>query len=363
VDDVQSPISGLIVHRAHVVDGEVKVGAGVRATVDTERRKAISRSHTATHMVHKAIREALGDTATQAGSENSPGRFRFDFHAAAAMPASALRDVEARVNSLLIEDLEVRAEVMTQDQARKAGAMALFGEKYGDEVRVISVGEWTRELCGGTHAPTSGQLGMVRLLGEGSIGSGVRRVEALVGLDAYDFAAREHVLVSQLTEALKVRPEELGDRVASLVAQLRDATKEIDAMRAAGVLARSAGLAAGAGDVFGVQVVAHDVGEVAADDLRSLALDVRGRIPADRPAVIALVGAAKGRPVLVVATNEEGRRWGLAAGDLVKRASAVLGGGGGGSAEIAQGGGSDLSRVGDALRRLEHAVGEVVTQR
>jgi alanyl-tRNA synthetase len=249
-----------------VLSGEVKVGAPVRATVDVDRRKAISRSHTATHMVHKAIREALGDTATQAGSENSPGRFRFDFHASAALPASALRDVEQRVNSLLIEDLEVRADVMTQEEARAAGAMALFGEKYGDAVRVISVGDWTRELCGGTHAPSSGQLGMVRLLGEGSIGSGVRRVEALVGADAYDFAAREHVLVAQLTEALKVRPEELPERVAGLVTQLRDATRQIDTMRAKSLLTASAGLIAGARDVFGVRVVSHDAGEVAADD-------------------------------------------------------------------------------------------------
>jgi alanyl-tRNA synthetase len=361
VTDVQSPIPGLIVHRSRVVSGEVKVGAGVRAEIDVERRKAISRSHTATHMVHKAIREALGDTATQAGSENSPGRFRFDFHASSAMPASALRDVEARVNSLLLEDLEVRAEVMTQEQARAAGAMALFGEKYGDAVRVISVGDWTRELCGGTHAPRSGQLGMVRLLGEGSIGSGIRRVEALVASDAYAFSAREHILLSQLTEALKVRPEELPDRVAALVAQLRDAQKEIDTMRAGQVLAAAARLAENPTEVFGVQVVTHDAGEVTADDLRALALDVRGRLAADRPGVVVVGGVAKGRPQVVVATNEEGRRWGVSAADLVKLATRVLGGGGGGSPEVAQGGGTDVSALAEALRRVEHSVGETVT--
>jgi alanyl-tRNA synthetase len=363
IQDVQTPITGLVVHRGRVVSGEVKVGATARAAVDIERRKAISRSHTATHMVHKAIREALGDTATQAGSENSPGRFRFDFHANAALPGSALRDVEARVNALLVEDLEVRAEVMTQEQARAAGAMALFGEKYGDRVRVISVGEWTRELCGGTHAARSSQLGMVRLLGEGSIGSGVRRVEALVGADAYAFAAREHVLVSQLTEALKVRPEELPDRVASLVAQVREATKEIDAMRAGQVLAGAGRLAEQPTDVFGVQVVTHEAGQVGADDLRALALTVRGRLAPGRPAVVAIGGVAKGRPLVVVATNEEGRRWGISAAELVRTASGVLGGGGGGSAEIAQGGGTDAAKLGEALRRLEHAVGETVTQR
>ena len=195
VRDVQSPIKGLVVHQARVLSGEVILGESAQALVDLDRRRAISRAHTATHMVHKAIREALGDTATQAGSENAPGRFRFDFMASGAVPLSVLSDVEAKVNALLLEDLPVHAEVMTQDEARASGAMALFGEKYGEAVRVVSVGDWARELCGGTHAQRSSQLGLVKLLGEASIGSGVRRVEALVGTDAYDFLAREHAVV------------------------------------------------------------------------------------------------------------------------------------------------------------------------
>ena len=172
VRDVQKPINGVIAHRATVVVGEVMPGALAQAEVDVERRRAISRAHTATHMVHRAIREALGDSATQAGSQNSPGRFRFDFTALQAVPGSVLADVEAKVNTLLVDDLPVTAEVMTQAQAREIGAMALFGEKYGDAVRVVSVGDWARELCGGTHAQRSGQLGLVKLLGESSIGSG-----------------------------------------------------------------------------------------------------------------------------------------------------------------------------------------------
>jgi alanyl-tRNA synthetase len=361
VDDVQSPVTGLIAHRARVLSGELRTGTLAQALVDVERRKAISRSHTATHMVHKAIREALGETATQAGSENAPGRFRFDFHAGSALPMSVLRDVEARVNHLLVEDLEVHAEIMTQEQARAAGAMALFGEKYGDRVRVISVGDWARELCGGTHAARSGQLGLVTLLGEGSIGSGVRRVEALVGTDAYDFAAREHVLVSQLTDTLKARPEELPERVANLVGQLRDAQKEIDRYRAAQVQQAAAEAAQAPRDVFGVNVVTRDAGESAPDDLRTFALDVRGRMPGERPAVVAVGGVVKGRPQLVVVTNEEARRWGLAAGDLVRTGAAVLGGNGGGKPDVAQGGGTEPQRIGDALQRIEHMVGERVT--
>jgi alanyl-tRNA synthetase len=361
VEDVQSPITGLIVHRGRVVSGEVSLGAAAQGLVDIERRKSISRSHTATHMVHKAIREAMGETATQAGSENSPGRFRFDFHSTSPLPVSALRDVEARVNALLAEDLEVRAEVMTQEQARAAGAMALFGEKYGDQVRVISVGDWARELCGGTHAQRSGQVGMVQLLGEGSIGSGVRRVEALVGTDAYQFAAREHVLVSKLTEVLKVRPDELPERVEAMVVQLRDAQRELDKLRAAQVLAAAGELAQRSSDVFGVAVVTHDAGPADAADVRALALDVRGRMAGGQPAVVAVAGVAKERPIVVVATNDEARKWGVRAGELVREAAGVLGGGGGGKDDVAQGGGTDPARIGDALRRIEHAVGERVT--
>ena len=305
---MQSPIKGLIVHRASVLSGEVSTGSAAHALVDIDRRRAISRAHTATHMVHKAIREALGDTATQAGSENAPGRFRFDFNAQSALPASVLSDVEAKVNALLLEDLPVHAEIMTQQQARDSGAMALFGEKYGDAVRVVSVGDWARELCGGTHAQRSGQLGLVKLLGEASIGSGVRRVEALVGTDAYDFLAREHAVVGQLTEALKVRPEELPERVASILGRLKDAEREItDHAPAAGAGRRPGRWSPAPGTSSAVSFIGHDAGTgVGADDLRGLALDLRGRLGNDRPSVVAMAGVAKDRPVVVVATNDAG---------------------------------------------------------
>ncbi|MGH3385104.1 MAG: alanine--tRNA ligase [Nocardioidaceae bacterium] len=359
--DVQSPITGLTVHRARVLTGEVTLGDSVQSLVDIDRRRSISRSHTATHMVHKAFREALGETATQAGSENSPGRFRFDFSASAAVPESVLADVEAKVNDLVLADLGVRAEMMTQDEARRAGAMALFGEKYGDEVRVISVGDWARELCGGTHTERSGQLAVVKLLGESSIGSGVRRVEALVGADAYRFLAREHVLVKQLSDVLKVRPEELPERVHDLVDRLRGAEKDIERIRMQQVLSAGADLAAKATDVYGVSFVGYLADGAGGGDVRKLALDVRGRMPQGAPAVVAIVGTGGGKPALVVALNEPAREWGLSAGDLIKTPSGLLGGSGGGKDDIAQGGGTDVSKVDEALTAIEHAIGERVT--
>jgi alanyl-tRNA synthetase len=356
--DVQSPLDGLIAHRARVLSGEVTLGEAVRSLVDVERRRSISRSHTATHMVHKAFREALGETARQAGSENSPGRFRFDFSATGAVPASVLGDVEARVNELVIDDLAVHAEIMSQDEAIKSGALALFGEKYGDEVRVVSVGDWARELCGGTHAGTSGQLGVVKLLGESSIGSGVRRVEALVGTDAYRFLAREHLLVAQLSGALKARPEELPERVADIVERLRVAEKELERVRVAQLLASAGELAASARDLGGVAYVGHRAPDGAnAGDLRKLALDVRGRI-SDRPAAVAVVGAANGRASVVVAVNDAARERGLSANALVKLAAGALGGSGGGKDDVAQGGGTDVAAADAALKQVAEALTE-----
>ncbi|WP_243059890.1 alanine--tRNA ligase [Nocardioides sp. SR21] len=361
VYDVQSPVTGLVVHKVKVLDGEVTTGLGAHAAVDLERRRSISRAHTATHMVHKAFREALGETATQAGSENAPGRFRFDFSATGAVPASVMDDVEARVNAIVLDDLAVEAEIMSQAEAVKSGAMALFGEKYGDRVRVVSVGDWARELCGGTHAGSSGKLGVIKLLHESSIGSGVRRVEALVGSDAYRFLAREHVLVNQLSEALKVRPEQLPERVNDIVEKLRAAEKEIEKVRVGQLLAAGGELAAGAAKVGPVNVVAHRADGASGGDVRTLALDVRGRLPQGEPGVVVVIGAADGKVSVVAALNDEAQARGLSANDLVRVVGPLVGGKGGGKADVAQGGGTDSSRIDEAVALVSAEVGRVAS--
>ena len=355
--DVQKPIAGLIAHRVKVLDGELQVGVPAIARVDVDRRRSICRAHTATHMVHKAIREALGDTATQAGSENAPGRLRFDFTAAGAVSHGVMGDVEQRINELVIDDLAVDAEVMNINDAMRSGAMALFGEKYGDQVRVVSVGgQWSRELCGGTHAERSGQLGIVKLLGESSIGAGKRRVEALVGTDAYRFLASEHLLVSQLAETLNVRSQDLPDRVGDLVSRLRAAEKEIEQVRVAQLLASAGTIADGARDLGGVSFVGHRTPDGAgAADVRRLALDVRNRLMG-RPSVVTVIGASAGRPSVVITVSDDARARGISANDLVKVAAGALGGSGGGKDDVAQGGGADPLAIDEALRRVEHAV-------
>ena len=355
IDDVQSPVPGLSVHRGRVVSGSIEVGSEAFAEIDIERRHAISRAHTATHMVHKAFREILGETATQAGSENSPGRFRFDFPATGSVPVSVLNDVESRVNTLLLDNLEVTAESMSQAKAKELGAMALFGEKYGDVVRVVSVGDWARELCGGTHVSRSGQLGVIKLLSESSIGAGVRRVEALVGVDAYKFLAREHILLNSLTDLIKgARTEELPERISDLLNKMKEIEKELASVRSAQALSQVGELAKTATVINGISYISAVMADgVSGDDLRKIAIDLRERAT---KSVVALISANDGKPVLVVATDEQARSTGVKAGALVKIGSTVLGGGGGGKDDFAQGGGTDAFKSIEALTAISNAL-------
>jgi alanyl-tRNA synthetase len=338
VYDVQAPVPGLVVHRGEVLSGEVTTGSAVSACVDVQRRRAISRAHTATHLIHRAFRDRLGDTATQMGSENAPGRLRFDFPSPTPVARPTLSEVESLVNDVVMADLTVQAQIMNQEQARSMGAMALFGEKYGDEVRVVSVGDWAHELCGGTHAHRSGQLGVVTFLSEGSIGTGVRRVEALVGTDAYQFLAREHILVSRLGEILKSPAEEIPDRIERLLGALKDAERSLAALRAAQ-------LTASLDDLLGTPTALGDVqvwtftapAGTDANALRDLVLKARGKVPTGAT-VIAGAAEQEGRLAIVVAASPEAVARGVSADRLLKVALEPGAGRGGGKPDLAQGG-------------------------
>jgi alanyl-tRNA synthetase len=355
VADVQSPIEGLSAHRGTVVSGEVHLDDPVLAQVDVTRRRAVARAHSATHLVHAGIRRALGPSAAQAGSLNAPGRLRFDFTSpGGAVPPSVLTDVEQEVNEVLLRSLPVTADVMSMADARREGALAMFGEKYGDAVRVVTIGDYSKELCGGTHVPNSADIGLVKLLSEASIGAGVRRVEALVGLDAFRFLAREHVLLSQLAEQFKARPEELPDRIGAVVERLRVAERELDRLRASAVLSSAGSLADAAEQIGGIALVAAQVpGGLSGADLRALATEVRGRL-SQRPGVVALfsVDQETGKVSFVVATTAAARELGLAAGALVPVFGPAVGGRGGGKPDLAQGGGSQPAGVPAAIAAL-----------
>jgi len=358
VHDVQAPIRGLSVHRGTLTEGGMTVGEKAYAEIDGERRLAIARAHTATHMVYAGLRNVVSENADQAGSENSPSRLRFDFRHSSALAGSQLNDIEALVNEKLAEDLPVTTEVMSIEKAKEMGAIALFGEKYGSEVRVVTIGDgFDRELCGGTHVPTPGHIGRVTVLGEGSVASGVRRIEALVGDGAYEFQAKEHALVSQLSQLVGGRADELPERIESLLAKLRESEKELDKIRTEQALRRGGELAAASERVGKVSLVASAVGEMpSADALRTLALDVRDRMGNERGAVVALAGLVGGKPSLVIATNEGAREASVKAGALVRAVGKYMGGGGGGRDDIAQGGGTKPEGIPTALDAIRSQI-------
>jgi len=356
--DVQKPVKGLVSHRVQVRSGEVGVGDAATTVVDAVYRRGATQAHSATHLVHAALREVLGSEAHQAGSYNKAGYLRLDFNWNQPLSAATRSEIEEIANTAVRDDLEVVTRVLPIDEARSMGAMALFGEKYGDSVRMVDIGgPWSRELCAGTHVASSAQIGLINLVGESSVGSAARRVESLVGLDAFREFATERAIVSQLSTSLKTPREGLSERIGELVSSLRTAEKRIAEFESAQLATRVPGLAEQAATIGDLTVVAESVGQLrSTDDLRSLVTSVRERLGRDRATVVALAADVAGKPSVIVATTEEARRAGVRAGVLVRGAASVLGGGGGGKDDLAQGGGQDVAAIPAALSGIVAAL-------
>ena len=359
VQDVQQPVKGLSVHRAVVREGEAHPGAEVVAQVDVQRRRDGEKAHSGTHIVHAALHQVLGNEATQRGSFNKEGYLRFDFAWGESLSDSAKREVEEVANLAIRDNHEVIAREMPLAEAKALGAMSLFGEKYGNIVRMVEIGgEFSRELCGGTHVGTSSEIGSLTLLTEQSVGSGNRRVEALVGMNSFEHLAAERTLVNQLTGMMKVQSSaELPEKINQTLAKLKSAEKELEKLRREKLQAEAGKLLENAQTIGSVRVLTHHAGELDANGVRSLALDLRSRFGSEA-AVVAVTGVANGRPVILVATNEGAREAGIKAGALVRLAASVLGGGGGGKDDVAQGGGQDASKVSEALDAIRNAIAQ-----
>ena len=359
VQDVQQPVKGLSVHRAVVREGEAHPGTEVVAQVDVQRRRDGEKAHSGTHIVHAALHQVLGNEATQRGSFNKEGYLRFDFAWGESLSDSAKREVEEVANLAIRDNHEVIAREMPLAEAKALGAMSLFGEKYGNIVRMVEIGgEFSRELCGGTHVGTSSEIGSLTLLTEQSVGSGNRRVEALVGMNSFEHLAAERTLVNQLTGMMKVQSSsELPEKINQTLAKLKSAEKELEKLRREKLQAEAGKLLENAQTIGSVRVLTHHAGELDANGVRSLALDLRSRFGSEA-AVVAVTGVANGRPVILVATNEGAREAGIKAGALVRLAASVLGGGGGGKDDVAQGGGQDASKVSEALDAIRNAIAQ-----
>ncbi|WP_207456739.1 alanine--tRNA ligase [Desertivibrio insolitus] len=355
--DVQRPVKGLISHRVQVRSGEVAVGDEATTLVDRDYRRGATQAHTATHLIHAALRQVLGPDAHQAGSYNRAGYMRLDFNWSQPLSAETRSEIEEISNDAIRQNHEVQTRIMPLDEARALGAMALFGEKYGETVRVVDIGgPWSLELCAGTHVSRSSEVGLIDLVSESSIGSTARRVESLVGADAFREFATERALVAQLTSSLKTPKDQLPDRISELVASLKAAERRIAEFEAQQLTQRVPALVQTARAVGSVRAVVENVGALkSADELRTLATTVRQQLGAEA-SVVALAGIVNEKPAVVVATNDAARKAGAKAGALAKVAAGVLGGGGGGKDDLAQGGGADVTRIGDALVAVSQAL-------
>ncbi|WP_067545426.1 alanine--tRNA ligase [Nocardia crassostreae] len=360
VNDVQKIAKKLWVHKTTVEAGQITEGDTVLASVDPAWRRGATQGHSGTHMVHAALRQVLGPNAVQAGSLNKPGYLRFDFNWQGALSEQQKADIEAVSNDAVADDFAVNTFVTDLPSAKKMGALALFGENYGDEVRVVEIGgPFSMELCGGTHVGHSSQIGPITVLGESSVGSGIRRVEAFVGLDSYKYLAKERALLAGVASSLKVPSEEVPARVEQLVERLKVAEKELERTKMAAVLSSAGAFVEQAQRVGKVLLVAAAAPQgVGAGDLRTLVQDIKGRFGSE-PAIVALLGNADGKVPFVVAVTKAAQDLGVKAGDLVQSFGPSIEGRGGGKPEMAQGAGSNPAGIEAGLAALRARVAEL----
>ena len=357
--DVQKPVKGLVSHKVLVRKGEINVGQNAETRVDPDWRLGAAQAHSATHVVHAALRQVLGPEALQSGSYNKPGYMRLDFSWAQSLSLESKSEIEEISNQAIRQNLAVSAQFMSIEQAREFGAIALFGETYDESVRVVQIGgPWSRELCGGTHVSRSSQIGLVSILGESSVGSGSRRVEALVGIDAFRYLSLERALVSRLSDLAKVPRESIEEKFQSMLEELKSAQRKLSLLQSAQLATLVPSILAEALSIGNIQFASRFIGDTGSvDDIRTLAIALRDKM-GKQPAVAAILASIDSKPMLVVAINQAAETAGVHAGNLVKAASVVLGGGGGGKADIAQGGGQDISKIDSAMVALKNALSE-----
>jgi alanyl-tRNA synthetase len=348
VVDTRRLLPGLSGHHVKVTSGELAVGDEVVLSVDARWRTGAERAHTATHILHWVLRDRLGEHATQAGSLVEPGRLRFDFHHFEPLGAARAAEMTEELQERVLSDDGVRAYETSYDFARSIGAMAIFGEKYGDFVRVVEVGEYSKELCGGTHVPHTSQIGVVVLTSEGSIGANLRRVEALVGHEGLRFLESRAAVLQQAADALKTTPDEVAERIEKLLVTHKDMERRIAAAERSSAEADAAALAEAAVEVDGTRLVAARR-EGGVDQLRALAQMLKGRLGS---AVIVLGTSGEGRANLVGAVTRDLIARGLSARDVLAPGAALLGGGAGGKPDLSISGGPAAEQLGAAIEAV-----------
>ncbi|MGF1664845.1 MAG: alanine--tRNA ligase [Acidimicrobiia bacterium] len=358
VHDVQHAVQGFHGHKAKVVSGTIAVGQDAELVIDSMRRARTRKSHTGTHVVHATLREVLGDHAHQAGSLVQPGRLRFDFSHFQAMSSDEVSDVERVSNHRLIGNAEVSTTVTSQDQAKDMGALAFFGDKYGETVRVVKVGDFSVEFCGGTHTHTAGEVGPLVIMSESSIGSNIRRIEALTGEAAYQHLVEVRDALDGTGRLLKAPPSEVPARVQALIGKVEELEGEIDAIRSQRRSALAAELAGTADRVGEASVVVASVGELPPEQLRQLAMAVRDRIGRG---VVVLGSTNAGKGAVVGAVSKDLVAAGVSAATLIADAAREMGGGGSRDPELAQAGGPRGEQLDAAIDLARTGVGRALS--
>ena len=348
VTDTTYGLPGLVIHHARLTEGTIAPGQGATAAIDAGRREAIRRNHTGTHLLHWALREVLGPHVKQQGSLVAPDRLRFDFSHYAALTRAETEAVADLVNATILADDPVRVTETSWDEAEALGAIAFFGDKYGERVRVVRAGPGSIELCGGTHVHALGSIGPLKILQEGSIGSNTRRIFALTGLATLDHVRSEERALQQAAELLRAQPTEVPEAVERMLQRQRELAEELKAMRSRGLADEARRLAHGAVD----GTVVARVDELAPEQLRELALSIR-QLPGMKAAV--LVGSPDGQRVSLVSAVAKDS--GLVASELIADAAKAVGGGTGRNAELAMAGGRDATRIDDALALVRARLG------
>jgi alanyl-tRNA synthetase len=346
VIDTRQPAEGIVLHIGRMVRGSIGKGVAVTAKVNDTRRAAVARHHTATHLLQHALRDVVGNSIKQSGSMVGPDRLRFDFAYFQALTAEQIAAVERRVNEMIIENDKVTTSEMPLKDVAGSGIIALFDEKYGETVRVVSVGGYSRELCGGTHVTATGTIGLFRILSESSIASGVRRIEAVAGMVAYDAMCEDRKMVDSLAKRFSVAPSEVSDRVDAVAEQIKQLEKRIKEQENAAAMLKLGGILAAASEVNGVMLTACDVGEVSSDGLKSLAESALAKLGSG---VVTLGAVCEGKVQFIVAVSADLVKKGVHAGKIVKEVAKVAGGSGGGQPAMARAGGKDAGKVAEAV--------------
>lgn len=353
VSNTTKDADGVILHHGTLTGDAVKVGDAAVTVYDEERRKAIMRNHTSAHLLQAALRKVLGTHVEQAGQLVDANEVRFDFTHFTAMTSDEIQKTEDLVNEEILRATEMLVKEMPIDEAKAMGAMALFGEKYGDVVRVVKAGDFSTELCGGTHVDNTGKIGLFKIVSESSVAAGVRRIQAVTGKNVLKYVEKTNALISDAAAALKVaNPQDLVRRATAVAAELKEKDREIQKLQAEINNIKTAGLMAGAVDVNGVQLVVYYAGEAGADALRSMAETARDSAP-NTVAVIAGTNAEKGTVSFACACGKDAIAKGAHAGNIVREVAKIAGGNGGGKPDMAMAGGKDASKVDDALMRAD----------